>query len=116
MIKSYLQVLDVSSNILETLPQSIGRLASLQSLNVDHNGLFRLPEFQLKRLLSLSAVGNKISLLPNTLSECIELQTIDLSGNPLSSKAVVTVSKLPKLLKFQHDEIKKIEKKLRWAN
>jgi Leucine-rich repeat (LRR) protein len=109
------QVLDLSSNALNKLPQSISRLSSLQTLSVDRNRLSILPAFTLKRLSSLSAASNKISILPASIAECIELTTIDMTDNPLSKSVAVIVSKLPKLLHFKQDQIKTIKKKVSFA-
>jgi internalin A len=106
------QVLDVSSNALENLPQSIGRLTSLQTLNVDNNRLSSLPPIQLKKLVSLSAAGNKLSTLPASIAECLALTMIDLRDNPLLQSVSIAVSKLPNLVNYMHDEIKTVQKKV----
>lgn len=100
-----LTYLDLSENKLSSLPTSIGRLASLQSLIIDHNCLESLPIFRLNHLRHLGANANKLKTIPETIGECSELRTVDLSGNQLDySKFVSIMTKLPNLTSFKPEK------------
>jgi Leucine-rich repeat (LRR) protein len=57
-------------NRLTTLPESITRLAQLQSLSLDNNQLSTLPESitHLEKLQSLSLDNNQLNTLPNWIA------------------------------------------------
>ena len=101
-----LQVLDVSSNRLRTLPSSLVRLPrlevlnasanelaelpdlsclpALKSLNVTRNRLRSLPEPLPSTVSSLLAAANELVQLPPSLGLCAALSELDVSENALT--------------------------------
>ncbi|XP_014490565.2 plant intracellular Ras-group-related LRR protein 9-like [Vigna radiata var. radiata] len=79
-------VLDVSSNQLSVIPDSICGLESLEELNLSSNALESLPESigLLQKLKVLNVSGNKLSALPDSISKCSSLVELDASFNSLS--------------------------------
>ncbi|XP_010143972.1 PREDICTED: p53-induced death domain-containing protein 1 [Buceros rhinoceros silvestris] len=77
--------LDLSFNLLSTLPSCILHLASLRVLLVSHNSLVTLPEDfgSLRKLTFFSAMKNQLKDLPQSIGELAELQDLDLSENAL---------------------------------
>ena len=84
---SSLQSLDLESNQLATLPDSLGQLSSLQSLDLARNQLATLPDSlgQLSSLQKLVLDGNRFTTLPDSLGQLSSLQTLDLAGNQLAT-------------------------------
>nr|MDO8088690.1 leucine-rich repeat domain-containing protein [Candidatus Sigynarchaeum springense] len=82
-----LQTLWLSSNQLSSLPERIGNLRSLQILWLNGNQLSFLPENigQLKSLQKLWLEDNKLTSLPESIGNLEALQTLWLSSNQLSS-------------------------------
>jgi GTPase SAR1 family protein len=81
-----LQSLNLSNNQLKTLPESIGQLTQLQSLNLSNNQLKTLPESigQLTQLQSINLFNNQLTALPEWLGRLMQLQSLNLSGNKLT--------------------------------
>ncbi len=81
-----LQLLDLSSNILETLPVAIQRLKKLELLDVSKNELQSLPEEigVLARLQRLDLSNNSLNALPNGFCRLKNIQRLGLSNNHLS--------------------------------
>lgn len=78
--------LDLSKMKLTELPESLGQLTHLRSLNLYHNQLIALPEFgQLKRLWSLDLSRNKLTVLPEWLEQLEQLRSLKLSDNRLTA-------------------------------
>ncbi|MFZ4661008.1 MAG: COR domain-containing protein [Caldilineaceae bacterium] len=77
--------LDLSHNKLTTLPASLGHLTLLQSLDLSHNQLTTLPESlgQLTQLQSLDLSHNKLTTLPESLGKLKQLKLLNLSDNQL---------------------------------
>lgn len=77
----------INNNKIELLPNSIEKLIVLEELSLSRNLLTTFPETigNLKALHTLVADHNFISSLPNTIGELQELQTLDLTGNCLES-------------------------------
>ena len=82
-----LQTLNLSSNQLTTLPESLSQLTQLQSLNLSGNQLAALPESlgQLTQLQSLDLSSNQLTALPESLGQFTQLQSLNLSGNQLGA-------------------------------
>lgn len=80
-----LQSLDLSRNQLTALPKWLGQLTQLQSLNLSRNGLMELPEWlgQLTRLQLLNFSNNHLMALPKWLGQLTQLQSLDLASNQL---------------------------------
>lgn len=66
-------VLDLSSAGLTTLPPDVLRLSNLQSLYLNNN---------------------KLSVLPDTISQLRKLTTLDLTGNPMTAEEVRGIRRL----------------------
>ncbi|HEV2803623.1 MAG TPA: COR domain-containing protein [Chthoniobacterales bacterium] len=81
-----LQSLDLSGNKLTALPESLSQLTQLQSLNLSSNQLTALPKSlsELTQLQSLDLSRNQLTIVPKSLGELTQLQTLDLSNNQLT--------------------------------
>jgi hypothetical protein len=82
-----LESLNLSYNRLTALPDSLGSLTQLKSLDLSNNQLSALPEWlgQLTALQSLEIRYNQLTALPDWLGSLSALQTLDLSGNRLTA-------------------------------
>jgi len=80
-----LKALDVASNALTSLTNDrLIHLASLQDLNVTENRLKTLPDISgWAQLLTLTAGGNKLNIIPEGLTSLRNLRTVDFSRNEL---------------------------------
>ncbi|KAJ9540952.1 hypothetical protein OSB04_027458 [Centaurea solstitialis] len=83
---SSLITLDLSENRLVSLPSSISGLSSLTKLDLHSNRIVELPESlgDLLSLVFLDLRANQLTSLPATISRLIRLQELDLSSNNLS--------------------------------
>ncbi|KAL8108906.1 plant intracellular Ras-group-related LRR protein 4-like [Apium graveolens] len=72
---------------IEWLPDSIGKLSSLITLDLSENRILALPATigGLSSLTKLDLHSNKISELPDTLGDILSLVTLDFRGNQLAS-------------------------------
>lgn len=80
----YFQELNLSHNLLKTLPSAICNLHKLKTLDLSNNLLKILPENtgDLKCLQSLNIEGNKdLKSLPKSLCQAQKLQLIELDGS-----------------------------------
>ncbi|XP_028774123.1 plant intracellular Ras-group-related LRR protein 6-like [Neltuma alba] len=85
---SKLKVLDVSGNLLDSLPKTIENCRALEELNANFNKLTKLPEtigFELINLKKLSVNSNKLVFLPHSTSHLTELSVLDVRLNCLRS-------------------------------
>ncbi len=82
-----LQTLELEVNKLSTLPESLGQLSQLKTLNLSYNLLTTLPESlgQLKQLINLNLHHNHLKSLPESLKRLRHLRHLDLSDNELTS-------------------------------
>ncbi|KAL8550003.1 hypothetical protein ACS0TY_008723 [Phlomoides rotata] len=82
---SSLITLDLSENAIVVLPDSIGGLSSLQTLDLHGNKIQELPESigGLLSLLHLDLRGNQLTSLPVSIAKLVRLQDLDLSSNTL---------------------------------
>ncbi|KAL5974106.1 Plant intracellular Ras-group-related LRR protein 6 [Asimina triloba] len=81
-----LKVLNVSGNMLEFLPKSIENCRALEELNANFNKLTKLPDtigFELTNLRKLSVNSNKLAFLPFSTSHMTTLRVIDARLNCL---------------------------------
>lgn len=80
-------------------------IQSLVLLNVDDNELESLPsDFRFPNLTELSAEGNRLQELPESISECKELQVLALGRNNFTSHDFATfATQLPKLRTLSTD-------------
>jgi Leucine-rich repeat (LRR) protein len=74
---------NLSNNIISSLPESIGDLNNLTSLQLQNNKLTLLPESigNLNNLTSLQLQNNKLTTLPLTLTKLNKLSFISLNDN-----------------------------------
>lgn len=85
---SKLKVLNVSGNHLRSLPRTIENCGSLEELNANFNQLTQLPDtigFELLNLKKLSVNSNKLIFLPSSTSHLINLQMLDARLNCIRS-------------------------------
>ena len=79
--------INVSSNFLTSLPNSIGYMANLKTLKVNKNLMKSLPEGLClsKTLRILHASGNEISELPNEIGKITSLRSLWLAFNKITA-------------------------------
>ncbi|KAG8376412.1 hypothetical protein BUALT_Bualt09G0060800 [Buddleja alternifolia] len=85
---SKLKLLNVSGNLLQSLPPTIENCRSLEELNANFNKLSQLPDtigFELQNLKKLSVNSNKLVFLPHSTSHLTNLRTLDARLNCLRS-------------------------------
>jgi Leucine-rich repeat (LRR) protein len=72
---------------ISVLPECIGQLDSLSSLDLRHNNLVGLPDSigMLTKLTSLSLEGNELASLPASFGGLVKLSSLSLQGNKLTS-------------------------------
>lgn len=82
-----LKILDVHSNLLQSIPQDIGYLKHLQILNLENNRLKSLPN-SLGMLISLQQLNlksNLFSSLPEPVTHLFNLRMLDISKNKITN-------------------------------
>ncbi|XP_076926006.1 plant intracellular Ras-group-related LRR protein 4-like [Bidens hawaiensis] len=98
---SGLITLDLSENRLVALPSSIGNLSSLTKLDLHSNKIIELPESigDLIKLVHLDLRANQLTSLPPTFSKLFSLEELDLSSNNLSTvpESICSLTRLQKL-------------------
>ncbi|KAK7309427.1 hypothetical protein RJT34_06143 [Clitoria ternatea] len=84
---SSLVTLDLSENRIMTIPSTIGGLSSLTRLDLRSNRITGLPDSvgNLLSLVYLDLSGNQLTLLPASFSRLVRLEELDLSSNQLSA-------------------------------
>lgn len=82
---SLLATLDLSENRIKTLPTTIGNLSSLTKLDLSSNLIVELPNTigNLIGLIHLDLKGNNLTSLPATLGKLSCLHELDLSANKI---------------------------------
>ncbi|XP_066351756.1 plant intracellular Ras-group-related LRR protein 4-like [Miscanthus floridulus] len=97
-----LVTLDISENRILALPEVIGRLSSLAKLDVHSNRIAQLPESigDLSNLIYLDLRGNQLASLPPSLGRLVKLEELDVSANHLTSlpDAIGSLTRLKKLI------------------
>ena len=93
--------LNLSEFGLLDLPESIGKITSLQNLILVGNQLTTLPEWidQLTSLQNLDLSGNQLTTLPESIGRLTKLQNLDLSENLLTTlpESIVQLTDLQNL-------------------
>ncbi|GKA86925.1 plant intracellular Ras-group-related LRR protein 6-like protein, partial [Tanacetum coccineum] len=85
---SKLKTLNISGNHIQSLPKTIENCRALEDLNANFNQLTKLPDtigFELVNLKKLSVNSNKLSFLPSSTSHLTNLRHLDARLNHLSS-------------------------------
>ncbi|XP_046437855.1 leucine-rich repeat protein 1-like [Daphnia pulex] len=93
-----LEVLDLSSNQISILPESIHTLAKLKQLHLNHNEIKVLPSTFVNstRVICLDISHNQLVMIPSCISRVSGLQILKLDHNKLRSLPS-TISKLRSL-------------------
>ncbi|KAG2241053.1 hypothetical protein Bca52824_090340 [Brassica carinata] len=98
---STLTSLDLSENHIVVLPNTIGGLSSLTNLDLRSNRITHLPESigELINLVSLNLSGNQLSSLPSSFSRLLQLEELNLSCNnlPVLPESIGSLGNLKKL-------------------
>jgi len=83
-----LRFIDISSNSVQALPESIGEWVSLKTLNCSKNRLKDIPQAMssLKKLQKLMLADNLFAYLPACLASLGSLKELNLSGNRLGPR------------------------------
>lgn len=81
------QLLDLSSNKIEALEDSIGRFKELRQLDLSSNQLESLPDSfsALQNLEVLNLANNQLHHFPTVLTKLPKLKTLNLKGNAIQS-------------------------------
>lgn len=81
----HIEILDLSFNQMQTLPDEIYLLKKMKVFNCTCNFLASIPSTigKLKRLKELRLNGNKLTTLPNEIGECRRLSKLYLNENRL---------------------------------
>lgn len=97
-----LRTLNINDNKLSTLPDSIGQLATLQKLDLDKNRFTELPESisQLTSLTELRIANNKLSTLPEGFGKLTTLQKLCLNRNSFTNLPE-TIGQITSLLSLE---------------
>ncbi|KAJ1400647.1 Leucine-rich repeat [Sesbania bispinosa] len=85
---SKLKILNVSGNLIEYLPKTIENCRALEELNANFNKLIQLPDtigFELLNLKKLAVNSNKLVFLPRSTSHLTSLKILDARLNCLRS-------------------------------
>ncbi|KAL5699631.1 Plant intracellular Ras-group-related LRR protein 6 [Ranunculus cassubicifolius] len=85
---SKLKIFNISGNLLESLPKTIENCRCLEELNANFNKLQKLPDtigFELVNLVKLSVNSNKLDCLPYSTSHLTNLRILDARLNCLRS-------------------------------
>ncbi|CAE6157978.1 unnamed protein product [Arabidopsis arenosa] len=98
---SSLTSLDLSENHIVVLPNTIGGLSSLTKLDLHSNRIGQLPESigELLNLVYLNLGSNQLSSLPSAFSRLLRLEELDLSCNnlPILPESIGSLVSLKKL-------------------
>lgn len=94
-----LQILDIRSNHLSSLPDSIQHLENLKELYLNNNLIKYFPEsiIKLRKLRVLSAPFNRLKRLPGNIEELESLEELNIQGNPALCILPNTLSLCPYL-------------------
>ena len=83
LFSSKLTTIDLSQNLLKTLPEELSDIHPLEHLKLDHNQLTRLPSqlWKLANLKSIIASNNCLQALPENFEWLVNLECLQLNEN-----------------------------------
>jgi len=84
---SSLETLNLNMNMLEEIPDVIGKLSNLKKLRLEHNNLIEFPDCigNLKKLEELYVMHNQLTSLPRWIERLASLQTLYAGENKIKS-------------------------------
>nr|BAK00217.1 predicted protein [Hordeum vulgare subsp. vulgare] len=102
-----LVTLDISENRLVALPPTIGKLSSLTKLDLHANRIAQLPDSvgDLRSLICLDLRGNQLTSLPSSIGRLANLEELDVGANHIVAlpDSVGSLTRLKKLLVETND-------------
>ncbi|KAM0872424.1 hypothetical protein ACQ4PT_038722 [Festuca glaucescens] len=102
-----LVTLDISENRLLSLPETIGKLFSLAKLDLHANRIAQLPDSvgDLRSLICLDLRGNQLTSLPSSIGRLMNLQELDVGANRIVSlpDSIGSLTRLKKLMVETND-------------
>lgn len=103
----FLNFLQVSNTKLLSLPEELGKLVNLKTLDLHRNSIVELPASigLLKELKNLDVSGNELQILPATLGELTSLQTLNVNCNKLTALPSFTHLKNLSRLDVSHNQL-----------
>lgn len=111
----HLSSLNLSSNELQKLPDSLSKLTNLTSLGMLSNQFSEFPEniTNLTKLTSLDLDRNQLSTVPESIGKLVNLSSLDLRSNKFSEFpiSITNLSQLRKLY-LQSNQLKTIPKNI----
>ena len=109
------QVLDLSYNCIESIPDSINELTQLTTLNLSYNSIVEFPALKLPKLSVLNVSGNKLKKIPELLSnESYNVSDLILSENAIEDipEYLMNISTTLKVLNLEKNVIRELPKLL----
>ena len=105
-----LNFLQISNTKLLSLPEELGKLLNLKTLDLHRNSIEKLPASIgcLKELKNLDVSGNELQLLPAELGELTLLQTINVNCNKLTELPSVANLKNLSRLDVSHNQLSEL--------
>ncbi|WP_394749999.1 COR domain-containing protein [Spongiimicrobium salis] len=90
LILEQIKIINLSSNSIHDLPESIKNLKSLKTLDLSYNNITELPEEigELTELRELNLIGNNIATLPKSFKNLIKLNKLSINGNPIGQPPI----------------------------
>ena len=106
----FLNFLQISNTKLLSLPEELGKLLNLKTLDLHRNSIEKLPAAIgcLKELKNLDVSGNELQLLPAELGELTLLQTINVNCNKLTELPSVENLKKLSRLDVSHNQLSEL--------
>lgn len=104
------ELVDLSSNRFEVLPEAISVFENLKTLDLRHNQLESLPEFlgDFAKLETILLSDNKFRTVPNALSKCRSLRHLDMSRNTIRFLDVEIWFRGLETLSLNHNQIERV--------